>query len=55
MPLVAWANTSCSVLRAWGSRGSGLEVPEEEEEEEEEEEVVVLADAVSVAPRATGT
>jgi hypothetical protein len=54
MPLVAWANTSCSVLRAWGSRGSGLEVPEEEEEEEEEE-VVVLADAVSVAPQATGT
>jgi hypothetical protein len=53
MPLVAWANTSCSVLRAWGSRGSGLEVPEEEEEEEEE--VVVLADAVSVAARATGT
>jgi hypothetical protein len=53
MPLVAWANTSCSVLRAWGSRGSGLEVPEEEEEEEEE--VVVLADAVSVAPQATGT
>jgi hypothetical protein len=54
MPLVAWANTSCSVLRAWGSRGSGPEVPEEEEEEEEEE-VVVLADAVSVAPQATGT
>ena len=51
---MAWANTSCSVLRAWGSRGSGLEVPEEEEEEEEEE-VVVLADAVSVAARATGT